>query len=64
MIDNPFSKKKTLSQKIFSAAESIPHPETTKDKRKKLFHQILIYVAIFIAGFVVAKVQTLLSLSS
>lgn len=63
MIKNPFLKKPSFKQKLSSAVKKIPHPESGQEKRKKKLLQILVYVAVFLAGFVLSKVHTLLMIA-
>jgi hypothetical protein len=62
---NPlFSNKPKIAQKISQAVGKLPHRETTTERRKRYLHQALIYISIFVAGFVFSKVHTLLSIAN
>lgn len=63
---NPFKKKETLAQKVGKTVHLPKLPQlkkekTTKQKALEFLHFALIYGAVFIAGFVLSKIHTLLT---
>lgn len=60
MLKNPFHKRKSLSQKVGDAL----HVPNKKENRKEAFvtklQQSFLYVALFLAGYIIAKIQMLM----
>ncbi|MDH5533188.1 MAG: hypothetical protein OEX81_02035 [Candidatus Pacebacteria bacterium] len=60
MLKNPFHKKKSFSQKVGKALH-IPSKKTDpKEKFIKKLQQSFFYVALFLAGYIIAKLQMLM----
>jgi hypothetical protein len=59
MPNNPLQKKKSLTQKV-SEGLHLPHKQTPQEKFLKKFQQVFLYIALFLAGYIVAKIQILM----
>lgn len=61
LFKNPLQKEKTIPQKVGEALH-IPHKQTKAEKSLIIIQKIAIYVAIFLAGYMVAKLQMLMNI--
>jgi hypothetical protein len=66
---SPFSKKKTLAQKVSNTVhlpklQTLTKHKTLKQKIAKAVAFTLLYTAFFVAGFVLSKIHTLLMVTS
>lgn len=62
-LKTPFSKKQTIWQKITSNWPFFNKQAKQKAQFEKILN-FLLYISIFLAGFTIAKIHTLLSLLS
>lgn len=63
---NPFAHKKTFKEKVASSLKTPPILLGKKKKEKRVMRtiqQIILYISLFLAGYLVAKIQTLFQLA-
>lgn len=61
LFKNPLQKEKTITQKVGDALH-LPHKQTPAEKALIIVQRIAIYLAIFLAGYMVAKLQMLMNI--
>ena len=62
-LKNSFSKKQNIWQKIIKSWPFISKQAKQKAQFEKILN-FLLYISIFLAGFTIAKINTLLSLAN
>jgi hypothetical protein len=60
MLKNPFHKKKSFSEKVGDALHVPIKKENKKIVFAKKLQQSFFYVALFLAGYIIAKLQMLM----
>jgi hypothetical protein len=60
MLKNPFRKKKSISEKVGDALH-IPNKKVDqKEAFVKKLQQTFLYISLFLAGYIIAKLQMLM----
>ena len=59
---NPLQKKETLTTKVASTLH-LPHKQTSGEKFLIIVQKYGLYLAIFMAGYLIARLQSLLMLN-
>ena len=70
MVVNPFKVDKSVKDKVIDgikkpiqeSLEFLPHRVTKKEKWFRFLLHLLLYFSIFVSGYMVAKLQTLLNI--
>jgi hypothetical protein len=60
MLKNPFHKKKSISQKVGDVLHIPSKKSESKEEFFKKLQQSFLYVSLFLAGYIIAKLQMLM----
>lgn len=60
MLKNPFHKKKSLTQKVGESLHLPTRDNSAKEQLAQRLQQAFLYVSLFLAGYIIAKLQMLM----
>jgi len=60
MLKNPFHKKKSVSEKISETLHIPTKKGASRDKLLKSLQYTLLYISLFLAGYIIAKLEVLM----